>query len=93
MIPTTAARWDIAEQHFCSKPNFRDSTPLQVRDPDGLKELSFVFFAGWLFCGILNREKELVRPCLLPMGKSGEFLPPCPLSPEDPTGGTCPART
>lgn len=70
--PDYRARWDLAEQHFCSKPNFQDNTPLQIRSPEGLKELSFVFFAGWLFCGILNRNKELVRPCILPMGKSGE---------------------
>jgi len=62
-------RWAVAEKHFCTAPNFKDNKPLHVRNPDGLKELSFVFFAGWLFCGILNREKELVRPCLLPMGK------------------------
>jgi hypothetical protein len=63
------ARWAVAEKHFCTRPNLKDSTPLQVTNLEGLKELSFVFFAGWLFCGILNREKELVRPCLLPMGK------------------------
>jgi hypothetical protein len=68
--PDYRARWDIAEEHFCDKPNFKENAPLRIRNPDGLKELSFVFFAGWLFSGILNRDKELVRPCLLPMGKA-----------------------
>jgi len=63
------ARWAVAEKHFCTRPNFKDNTPLRVTYLDGLKDLSFIFFTGWLFCGILNREKELIRPCLLPMGK------------------------
>lgn len=70
--PDYRARWQIVERHFCARPSFDQSTPLLIRDPPGLRELSFVFFAGWLFCGILNRDKELVRPCLLPMGKDGE---------------------
>jgi hypothetical protein len=69
--PDCRARWQIVEQHFCTRPSFDNGTPLQISDLDGLMELSFVFFAGWLFCGILNRDKELVRPCLLPMGKDG----------------------
>lgn len=68
--PDYRARWKIAEQHFCDKPNFKQNTPLRIRNGQALKELSFVFFAGWLFSGILNREKELVRPCLLPLGKA-----------------------
>jgi hypothetical protein len=70
--PDYRARWQIVERHFCSRPNFKNAVPLQIRDLDGLRELSFVFFVGWLFCGILNRDKELVRPCLLPMGKDGD---------------------
>jgi hypothetical protein len=70
--PDYRARWSIAEKHFCEKPSFKDNTPLRIRDPDGLKELSLVFFTGWLFSGILNRDKELVRPSLLPVGKAGE---------------------
>jgi hypothetical protein len=66
------ARWDVAAKHFCTAPSFRHLTPLKINDLAGLKELSFVFFAGWLFCGILNREKELVRPCLVPVGKDRE---------------------
>jgi hypothetical protein len=65
-------RRNIVEEHFCTKPSFKEGTPLLIRDYEGLKELSFVFFAGWLFCGILNREKELVRPCIVPMGQRGE---------------------
>jgi hypothetical protein len=70
--PDYRARWKIAEQFFCDKPNFTANTPLRIRDLQGLKELSFVFFTGWLFSGILNRDKELVRPCLLSMGKTGD---------------------
>ncbi len=66
------ARWSLVEKHFCSKPNSRDGTPLVIRDYEGLKELSFVFFTGWLFCGVLNRDKDLVRAAILPMGKAGE---------------------
>jgi hypothetical protein len=35
---------------------------------EGLIELSFVFFVGWLFTGILNRSKELIRLSLVPSG-------------------------
>jgi hypothetical protein len=66
------ARWSQVEQYFCSKPSPRKGTPLVIRDYEGLKELSFVFFTGWLFCGVLNSEKDLVRPAILPMGKAGE---------------------
>jgi hypothetical protein len=66
------ARWSLVEKHFCSRPNSRDGTPLVIRDYEGMKELSFVFFTGWLFCGVLNSDKDLVRPAILPMGKAGE---------------------
>ncbi len=66
------ARWALVEQHFCSKPNSRKRTPLVIRDYEGLRELSFLFFTGWLFCGVLNSEKDLVRPAILPMGKESE---------------------
>lgn len=65
-------RWELVEKYFCSKPDPQNGTPLVIRDYDGLRELSFLFFTGWLFCGVLNSTKDILRPAILPMGKNNE---------------------
>ena len=61
-------RRTVAAKYFCDPPKPAEGKPLVIRDHAGLMELSFALFTGWLFSGILNREKHLVRPCLLPVG-------------------------
>jgi hypothetical protein len=66
-------RWPIAESFglFVS-PDRITGRPLRLNNRTGLKELSFVFFVGWLFTSILNRSKVKVRLSLLPAGPRGE---------------------
>ncbi len=65
-------RRNVAAKYFCEPPKLAKGKQLVIRDVAGLMELSFALFAGWLFSGILNREKPLLRPCLLPLGEKGE---------------------
>jgi hypothetical protein len=65
-------RRKIAQGTLIDIPDLGKGTPLQIRDRTGLTELSFAFFVGWLFTGILIRSKELVRASFLPVGKSRE---------------------
>lgn len=65
-------RRKVLARHFCHPPDTSSAKPLQIHDVVGLTELSFALFAGWLFSGILNRGKPLLRPCLMPVGANGE---------------------
>jgi hypothetical protein len=68
-------RWPVAAAAgLFQPPSFKDKppTPLKVLNADGLLDLSFVFFTGWLFTSILNRSKDLIRVSLLPFGRHGE---------------------
>ncbi len=64
-------RWPVAQRAgLIQSPNTKTKppAPLQILNRDGLVDLSFVFFTGWLFTGILNRSKEVIRISLLPFG-------------------------
>ena len=68
-------RWPIAQgAGLIRSPSLKATPPssLKILDREALTELSFIFFTGWLFTGILNRSKELIRLSLLPLGTSGE---------------------
>jgi hypothetical protein len=68
-------RWPIAEKEgLFTSPKITPptATPLVITNRDALKELSLAFFIGWLFTGVLNRSKELLRVSLLPVGDKGE---------------------
>jgi hypothetical protein len=69
-------RWPVAQAAgLIQSPSFKDKppTPLQIRNADGLLDLSFIFFTGWLFTGILNRSKDVIRVSLVPFGPNGEL--------------------
>lgn len=68
-------RWPVAESAgLIQAASFKVSPPssLKIRDQDRLRDLSFIFFTGWLFTGILNRSKDLIRVSLIPYGPKGE---------------------
>lgn len=68
-------RWTVAEAAgLIRPPSFKEKPPtsLQICNADGLLDLSFIFFTGWLFTGILNRSKDLIRVSLLPFGLNRE---------------------
>lgn len=66
-------RWPIAQSFgLFDSPNLKAGTSLVLKNRDGLKELSFLCFVGWLFTSILNRSKEKIRLALLPAGPHGE---------------------
>ena len=66
-------RWPIAVKHkLVACPDINESKPLVLTDEPRIRELSFVFFIGWLFTGILNREKTLIRVAIVPCGPNGE---------------------
>lgn len=68
-------RWPVAEgAGLIRSPSFRVSppSPLAILKADGLRDLSFIFFTGWLFTTVLNRSKDLIRVSLLPFGPVGE---------------------
>jgi hypothetical protein len=75
-------RWRIAEKEgLFTSPKITPptATPLIITSRDALKEHSLAFFIGWLFTGVLNRSKELLRVSLLPVGDKGEtsvLVPP-----------------
>ena len=68
-------RWPVARAAgLIQSPSFKDKplTPLKVLNADGLRDLSLIFFTGWLFTSILNRSKDKIRVSLLPFGPKGE---------------------
>lgn len=66
-------RWPIAEKYgIVARPAFNPPVPLIIQDENRLRDLSFVFFLGWLFTGILNRAKPLARLAIVPCGPAGE---------------------
>ncbi len=54
------------------KPEPSNGKPLVIRDRNGLTELSFLFFTGWLFTSILNQSKVRYSLGLVPVGPNGE---------------------
>lgn len=53
-------------------PDLTSGKPLLLRDRNGLAELSFLFFTGWLFTSILNQSKSRYSLGLVPIGTAGE---------------------
>jgi hypothetical protein len=68
-------RWPVAQAAgLFHSPSFKDKPPtsLKILNAEGLLDLSFIFFTGWLFTSILNRSKDLIRVSLLPFGPNRE---------------------
>ncbi len=68
-------RWPVAQMAgLIQSPSFNDKppTPLKILNAAGLRDLSFIFFTGWLFTSILNRSKDLIQVSLLPFGSNRE---------------------
>jgi len=65
-------------------PDVKEGTPLQVLDRESLTELSFGLFVGWIFTGILNREKRKLGISIIPATPSGDISV---LALYDPTSG------
>ncbi len=68
-------RWPVAQKAgLIQSPSLKDKppTPLKILNADGLLDLSFIFFTGWLFTGILNRTKDIIRISLVPFGPNDE---------------------
>jgi hypothetical protein len=66
-------RWPLVEkQGLLKAPNPSTGTQLELLDRDGLMQLSFLFFTGWLFSGILNQAKEVIRISVVPFGENNE---------------------
>jgi hypothetical protein len=69
-------RWPVAQTAgLIQSPSFKDKPPtrLQICNAEAVRDLSFIFFTGWLFTSILNRSKDVIRISLVPFGPNGEL--------------------